>query len=53
MKHELWKGESPNISPQTMHYAFSEKEVQKCSTLNSCSSTDFHRKIVKFCTKLS
>ena len=36
-----------------MHYAFSEKEGQKCLTLNSCFSTDFHRKIVKFCTKLS
>ena len=38
---------------KAMHYTFSEKEVQKCSTLNSCFSTDFHRKIVKFCTKLS
>ena len=28
----------------TVHYAFSEKEGQKCSTLNSCFSTDFHRK---------
>ena len=37
----------------SLHYAFSEKEGQKCSTLNSCFSTDFHRKIVKFCTKLS
>ena len=28
-----------------LHYTFSEKEGQKCSTLNSCFSTDFHRKI--------
>ncbi len=33
---------------ETLHYAFSKKEGQKCSTLNSCFSTDFHRKIVKF-----
>ena len=37
----------------SMHYAFSEKEGQKCSTLNSCFSTDFRRKIVKFGTNLS
>ena len=37
----------------TLHYAFSEKEGQKCSTLNCCFSTDFHWKIVKFWTKLS
>ena len=29
-----------------MHFAFSEKEVRKCSTLNFCFSTDFHRKAV-------
>ena len=32
---------------------FRKKRSKKCSTLNSCFSTDFHRKIVKFCTKLS
>ena len=38
---------------ETMHYAFLEKEGQKCLTLNSCFCMDFHRKIVKFCTKVS
>ena len=42
-----------NSAFQSMHYAFSKKEDQKCPTLNSCFFTDFHRKIVKFFTKLS
>ena len=31
---------------------FWKKECQKCSNLNSCLHTDFHRNIVKFCTNL-
>ena len=36
-----------------MHYEEVEQKGPKCSTLNYCFSTDFRRKIVKFCTKIS
>ena len=44
--------EEDHTGQWTLNYAFLEKEYQKCSTLNSCLHTDFHRNIVKFCTNL-